>query len=133
MAVPRFEVPAGAIDGVNTLFTVSTAYQASSTAVYINGQLKDKDNDDGWIETSPLTGLVTLKEAPLTGDTVHIFFIDETTLAPGTSPVIIDRLVGVIRETEAIRGVLDEGVDVLRGQLVEVSPIVGRLIQLEGA
>lgn len=75
-ALPKFEVAAGAIDDVNMVFTVSAPYQPGTVAVFLNGQLKRRDFVDGWAETSPATGVVTLAEPPQTGDVVQIFYID---------------------------------------------------------
>jgi hypothetical protein len=81
--IPHFEVPAGAIDGANVLFTTAMSYTPGSTAVFINGQLKRPAGVgilDGWTETSPVLGTVTLDEAPLTDDVVQIFYLDTNPL-----------------------------------------------------
>jgi hypothetical protein len=72
----KFEVASGAVDGLNTVFTVSTAYQPNSVAVFVNGALHRRDLADGWSETNPAVGEVTLAEAPNLGDVVQIFFIE---------------------------------------------------------
>lgn len=118
MALPHFEVPAGVIDGVNVVFTVSMPYRPGSTAVFLNGLLLRADYTDGWIESDPTTGEVTLKEPPrvtkITPDVVQVFFLD-------TSPtvleaVIIERLHGRLR-------VLDD----LTGHLVLQTPLQASL------
>jgi hypothetical protein len=76
MGIPYIEVAAGPIDGSNLVFTVSRAYQPLSTAVFLNGQLKVRTNADGWAETSPALGSVTLNQAPLVGDVVEIYYLD---------------------------------------------------------
>ena len=43
MPIPRFEVPVGAVDGANTVYTTSVPYQAGSTAVFLNGLLLRPD------------------------------------------------------------------------------------------
>ena len=94
----KFEVASGTIDGVNTVFTVSSAYQPNSVAAFLNGQLKRKDFADGWSETNPATGEVTLAEAPRVGDVVQVFFIDGS---PGASndtvemTILVGKLVAV--------------------------------------
>jgi hypothetical protein len=104
MPEPRFEIPAGAIDGANTIFTVSQPYRPGSTAVFLNGQLKTQALDDGWAETNPATGVVTLNEAPRGSpgcpDVVQIFYIDTSPVLPET--VVDTRLVGVIRAVGAL-------------------------------
>ena len=101
----KFEVAVGAIDGVNTVFAVSTAYVPNSTAVFLNGQLKRKDFGDGWAETTPASGVVTLVEPPIDGDVVQIFFIDGS---PGAADdtVEVSPLVGKLVEVDALQGVV---------------------------
>lgn len=76
MAQPQFEVLAGTIDGVNTTFLTSVPYTPGTTAVFINGQLRRPDLDDGWLETDPPTGTLDFKIAPIVGDVVQAFFMD---------------------------------------------------------
>lgn len=86
MPVPRFEVPAGAVDGGNTTFTTSVPYQPGTTAVFLNGLLLRPDLDDGWLETDPTTGVIDLKEAPrgtpVCPDVVQVFFLDTSPQLP---------------------------------------------------
>lgn len=109
MPLPRFEVPSGAVDGVNTVFTVSQPYQPGSTAVFLNGLLTERTLDDGWTETDPSGGVVTLKEAPKGSgdcpDVVQVFYLDTSPALPET-------------EITQMSGTLDE-VDALDGQLVD--------------
>ena len=90
---------------MNTVFTVSTAYQPNSVAVFIDGQLKRKDFADGWSETAPTAGQVTLAEAPRTGEVVQIFFIDGS---PGASNDTVEMtvLVGKLVAVEDLKGLL---------------------------
>ena len=80
MPLPHFEVPTGVIDGVNTVFNVSQAYRPGTTAVFLTGLLLRADYDDGWTESDPSTGEITLKEPPrvtkITPDVVQVFYID---------------------------------------------------------
>jgi len=116
VAIPIFEVPTGVIDGVNTTFTVSSAYVVGSTAVYLNGQLKVKTFLDGWTETDPLAGIITLTEAPLDGDVIQIFYIGETPssqideeIIPLESTIEIeDDVVSYLIEDDAIFSKLEE-------------------------
>lgn len=147
-ALPKFEVASGVIDGVNVVFTVSAPYQPGTVAVFLNGQLKRKDFVDGWAETNPAAGIVTLAEAPRPGDVVQIFFIDGSgagvldveEVCPlvgklfGTDDLIgrmsveqevtakaevIGELSGTMREAEAILATVSEA-DEIHGVLSEV-------------
>lgn len=73
---PKFETASGAIDGLNTVFSVSSPYTVGTLAVLLNGQLKSADLEDGFSEASPPTGTFTMNEAPLPGDTVQAFYLD---------------------------------------------------------
>ena len=105
MGLPHFEVATGNIDGVNTTFFTSVPYQPQFTAVFLNGQLKRPDFDDGWTEISPVTGRFDLDQAPLVGDVVQVFFVDTST-AP-------------TQEVLALSGLVEE-VEDLAGQVIEV-------------
>lgn len=107
MPSPRFEVPAGLVNGVNTVFTVSMPYGPGTTAVFINGMLMERSLDDGWFETNPGAGVVTLKEAPRGSgngpDVIQIFFIDTSPALPET---VVVNIKGIIRAHRSLRGVL---------------------------
>ena len=139
MALPHFEVPSGAIDGINTVFYVSVPYRPGTTAVFLNGLLLREDYPDGWTESDPTTGEVTLKEPPrvtkITPDVVQVFFID--TAPDILEAVIVERLTGRLRETEGLSGHLRsaeplratlEGTGVLEGRLASDVPMHGELI-----
>lgn len=128
MALPHFEVPAGAIDGVNVVFTVSVPYRPGSTAVFLNGLLLRADYTDGWLESDPVLGEVTLKEPPrvtkITPDVVQIFYLD-------TSPtvleaVIIERLHGRLHVLDDLAGRL-AALETLRASLDVLGALAGRL------
>jgi hypothetical protein len=78
MATARIEIPTGEIDGVNTRFYVSTPYKVGSVQLFLNGQLKVKEYDDGCVEISSVDRCVDTKEPPLPGDTVQFYFVDTT-------------------------------------------------------
>jgi len=125
VGIPRYAVGVGAIDGVNLVFTVSTAYVPGSTAVFLNGQLKRADFDDGWTETSPATGTVTLTEAPLLGDVVQIFFIDGATgVLPGEE---VTPLKGTLKAADDLLGRLGATAEVT-GQTAEAEALNGRML-----
>ncbi len=101
MASPRFEVLSGTIDGANTVFTVSIPYKPDSSAVFINGALMRIDLDDGWTESDPAAGEVTLNEAPRVGpsgggdpDVLQMFFLDTSPASLDTT--IVERICGSI-------------------------------------
>ena len=59
----------GDIDGVNTTFTVSKGqYISGSLQVYLNGQLLIQGSSEGWVETTPGSGIFDLNDAPVAGD-----------------------------------------------------------------
>jgi len=128
MPEPRFEVPSGVIDGVNTVFTVSRPYQPGSVAVFLNGQLKRRDLDDGWTETGPAAGIVTLTEAPRSAgvcpDVLQIFFLDTSPPAVEQS---VERIKGKLRTSQGVRGVIRDPARV-RAKLVTVDAIKGEVV-----
>jgi len=131
MPVPRFEVPTGVVDGVNKTFYVSVPYVPGTTAVFLNGQLKRHDWDDGWVETDPWTGRIDLKEAPRVGsglpytccDIVQVFFLD-------TSPVDesseITPLHGRIEADVSLQGLLSEAA--LLGMIGDMGELAGVIV-----
>lgn len=62
------EIPTGAVNGVNALFTVSEAYLTTSLKVYLNGIRQTKPTD--YTETSATT--FTFVTPPTTGDLVRV-------------------------------------------------------------
>lgn len=76
------EVPTGAIDGVNRVFTVSQAYVAGSARHLYNGMPIAPEGEDGLEETSPSLGTVTLKEAPQVNDSIEIMYDDGQDFRP---------------------------------------------------
>jgi hypothetical protein len=59
------ETPAGAVNGVNTTFTVDSNYQAASTRVYLNGLRETFYTESGAAE-------ITFDDPPQSGDTITI-------------------------------------------------------------
>ncbi len=110
------------------MYTVSTGYKPGSVAVFLNGQLKRIDLDDGWTETAPGAGIVTLAEAPRSAgvcpDVLQIFFLDTSPPAPEQS---VERIKGKLSTTQDVRGVLRDPVRA-RAQLKTTEPIRGELI-----
>lgn len=129
MPSPRFEVPAGAVDGVNTVFSVSMPYAIGSTAVFRNGLLQQRDLDDGWFETDPDTGVVTMKEPPSAfgyPDIIQIFFLDRSpTPAPPPGSVAFN-LKGIIRASKSMRASLAPSLQIT-GHISSAKPLQGHL------
>ena len=151
MGQPRFEVPSGTINGTNTVFTVSVPYVVGSTAVWINGALLEQTLDDGWLESNPATGEITLKEAPRSSgacpDVLQVFFKDTSADLPetvvseicgtivvdadlcGTLMLTEDALVGCIGYEETLCGLLsDSDSPRLSGVLETCDEIVGIIV-----
>lgn len=103
----RFEVPSGAINGINVVFNVSSPYVPGSTAVWINGVLLEQTLDDGWLESNPATGEVTLKEAPRGSgacpDVIQVFYKDTSADIPDT---VITEIFGTIEVEAGLTGLL---------------------------
>lgn len=59
-------------DGVLRVFSTGTEYAAGSVRVFVNGQLKRGDYEDGWTELGGR--LVELDEAPKPEDSVAILY-----------------------------------------------------------
>jgi hypothetical protein len=112
VALAHFEVGKGVINGLNRVFTVSLPYIGGTTAVFYNGQLKRRDYNDGWSETDPISGVVTLDIAPLIGDVVQVFYVDALPPAPGTQiihPLLgrlepVDDLCAIVLDSDSILG-----------------------------
>jgi len=125
MPEAHFEVPVGAIDGVNRLFTVSLPYTPGSVAVFINGQLKRADYDDGWVETDPSTGQVTVNESPIGGsvpEVVQIFYLDTT---QNDVTEVVEGIIGTIEDLDMLYGTI--GSDDIVGTVVDLSAITGTI------
>lgn len=100
----------GAIDGVNVKFYTGVPYVPGSTVYILNGRTHRPDYDDGHIESNAGTGEITVKEPPLDGDVVQIFFTD--TAPTQSSPV------------EKLNGSLQSQPTRLTGNLRPAKPVV---------
>lgn len=124
MGNPRFEVLSGVVDGTNTVFTSSAAYASGTSAVFLNGQLKVPTFQDGWAETDPATGTVTLDEAPRVGDVVQMFYLDTSdTVVIVTGP---EPITGTLCDVTSLDGRLD-ATPVVCGTICGVVSLVGAL------
>lgn len=73
MAAPSvLEVAVGPVNGVNKNFSVSASYAPGSTQVWINGQMKRRDFEDGWTELG--SNKLQLGQAPQVGDVVQVWY-----------------------------------------------------------
>lgn len=73
MGTPRIEPAIGPVNGSNKVFSTSADYWPNSPRVFRNGVLLQADLTDGWVELGAKK--VRLKEAPVTGDVVSIYYI----------------------------------------------------------
>ena len=107
MPQPRFEIPSGAVDGANLLYTTSTSYKPGTLAVFLNGLLQEASLDDGWVETDPVAGTFTMKEAPRSSgpcpDVIQVFFLDTSPVSPETE---ITPITGTINAVDDLSGEL---------------------------
>lgn len=127
LGTPRFEVASGAVDGSNVTFVVGDPYTPDTTAVFLNGVAQIMSFDDGWFETSPTAGVVTLKEAPLVGDIVKIFYIYRSAAADLEGRAgVCPRLFGKICETATLAGRLQD-ITPVSGMLQDPITVYGRL------
>jgi hypothetical protein len=137
MPQPRFEIPAGVIDGVNLLYTTSTSYKAGSLAVFLNGLLQEASLVDGWVETDPVAGTFTMKEAPRSSgpcpDVLQVFFLDTSPVSPETeiTPIVgtidaVDDLIGSLESSPPLFGAIAAPVGLSAGLLPDV-PVVGAI------
>ena len=110
----RIVTAGGAIDGVNVKFYTPVPYVPGSTTYILNGRTRRADLDDGYTESSPGTGEITVSEAPLPGDVVQIFFTDT---APSVSSPI-EKLSAAVSVKTQLTGTL---------KIVEPTKIIGIL------
>jgi hypothetical protein len=127
MGRPIFEVPQGAIDGVNCQFVLTYQYTPGTVAGYFNGLLHVRTYDDGWIETDPNNKIVTTKEAPLPGDIFQVFYLDRSEYIPEAQ---VFKLYGKVVEGTSIHGSIVSP-DVFFGHVAGPNPLAGVLIDTE--
>lgn len=71
----------GAINGVNTVYTTSFDFDASSVNVFVNGRLKVRELDDGFTPQAPRT--IILKEALLVDDSLEVEYKSDVATGGG--------------------------------------------------
>jgi hypothetical protein len=98
MSEPILAPAIGTIDGANTDFTTPSAYFPGTLFAYKNGLLIRAIDDDGPIEQG--ANMVRMKEAPLTGDTLHFYYDTQPPIGGGFfGPPTIEEILELIPET----------------------------------
>lgn len=69
-----YERATGVTNGVNTTFSVSTAYETGSVRLWVNGILIRPADDDGFDEVPP-TGIET-REPPRSSDILTVRYLE---------------------------------------------------------
>lgn len=108
----------GAIDGVNTTYTLDQAYAPGTVRALPNGRmgLPGDHATPEIIETSPSTGVVDLTFALIPGDTLHFLFQDVYSDFPA--------LTGIFPSPAALIGEFPEH-SALEGVIAQPSPLIG--------
>lgn len=73
MVAPRFETPAGSLNGVNKTFQTSVVYRPGSLRVWRNGMLNEGGLADGWVELSG--NQFQMNEAPVFDDILRVYYL----------------------------------------------------------
>lgn len=71
----------GAVDGSNVHYVCSFDFNADTVNVYVNGRLKIRSWDDGFVVLPPRT--IAMKEALLPGDSLEIEYKSDTRTGGG--------------------------------------------------
>ena len=137
MGFTPITVATGPIDGSNTTFTTPTPYKDQTLAVWRNGQLLQRDLDNGFVETAPSLGIFDMKIAPLVDDTLQCLYIDTLPPAPETEVLqitgtvyVIDNLNAVIAESLIMGGKVEATED-MSAKLVGVNSMVGTVYEID--
>lgn len=115
-AETKIVVPTGAIDGVNTTFTVPEPYTAGTAGVFLNGLLQKRDLEDGYTEQA-LVGAIEMNEPPRVGDVVLIMY---TITTPDPSLTSETHLHGYLSDASILVSTLvidDDVIAVLDGDI----------------
>lgn len=113
MGLLRFDRAIGTINGINLVFYTPNPYVSGTLVVFLNGQQKDPDLDDGYTETDPALGKFTMKEAPLS--------------SPGCPDVLWAQYEN---QLEAAGGGADGGIPRIK-RAIEVRPVVRSAVEVE--
>lgn len=80
------EVPSGSVNGSNATFTLARAYIGGSVEVMINGIAQARTTH--FTETTPASGIITMGDAPLTGDIITVNY--QYNLNPSSNADTVD-------------------------------------------
>lgn len=103
------EIPTGLINGVNVIYTVSRPYVINTVGIYVNGLSIIREDSDGWIETNPGQGIITLKQPLIDGDTLQISFSYFDTSVETLAQTVL--LYGEISMDLSLEGSISESID----------------------
>jgi hypothetical protein len=117
----------GAVDGINTEFQVSFVFVPETVQVFVNGRLKVRAWDDGFLVQG--TRKVVMKEAPLAGDSLEVEYHSDVHTgggadggcpgAPETRIIQPDTLTG-----EDIPEVSSEEIEASLAAQAELAPVI---------
>lgn len=92
-----FGVLSGAINGSNTVFTVSQGeYITGTLHVYLNGQLQTQGSGEDWVELTPSSGTFGFVSEPLTGDLITVSYQYVASTAGNADTLDGEHLTGVL-------------------------------------
>lgn len=85
-----WEVPTGAIDGINTTYTLIRAYGELTLGVWANGVLGERGSivDYGWVETDRDAGVFDMRKTLFPGDRLRVFYADSGLIVPVAGVVL---------------------------------------------
>lgn len=72
MPAALIEVVSGVVDGFNNVFQTAQPYVTGSVQVFVDGQLRRQDYDDGWVEMGGKK--IALKVPPKIGCCVQAYY-----------------------------------------------------------
>jgi len=73
LSQPTFDIPTGAVNGVNRIFYVPVDYKSGSVQVWVNGLLHVRHGQNGWSEMGGRK--IQMHEAPKSGDYLTVYYI----------------------------------------------------------
>lgn len=113
---------AGAVNGVNAVFTVSQgSYTTGTLSVYLNGQLLTQGASNDYQETTPGSGTFTFITAPATGSIVTSSYQKNVTVATAVSgQATVD--FGAVTVENSIARVTVNTAAALTASIIMVSP-----------
>lgn len=142
MSIVFFEELDGVKDGSNTVFNTpgNSPYAPGRTMLFWRGMPRAAENTDGYFETDPLTGAITMKQAPLNADIVQLLWLEPTVqveveVTPLAGSVISRHVVGALVATDQLSGFLVTeqavgillAVDQIAGTVRTIQQIIGTI------